>query len=116
MIPGPGALVTAHSRIAAFLLTPLVMVWSGAAADTLRCRSKLVETGATASEVLASCGAPDSKEFRTEPVHARTAAGGTRIIGTAQKEIWRYERGRGQFPAILTFEEGVLKKLEFEKS
>jgi hypothetical protein len=105
-----------HSRIAAFLLTPLVMVWTVAGADTLRCRSKLVEAGATISQVLAACGAPDSRELRSEPVHARTPGGGTRIIGTAQKEIWRYERGRRQFPAILTFEEGVLKKLEFEKS
>jgi hypothetical protein len=33
----------------------------------------------------------------------------------ATKEIWRYDRSPGKFPAVMTFEEGVLKKLEFEK-
>jgi len=36
-------------------------------------------------------------------------------VGTATRTLWRYKRGAGKFPAVLTFEGGVLKKLEFEK-
>jgi hypothetical protein len=83
-------------------------------ADTLACGNRLIETGDTATDVLATCGEPTSREVVTEPVHVRTRAGGTRVIGTTQKEIWVYDRGSGKFPAILTFEEGVLKELEFQ--
>jgi hypothetical protein len=82
-------------------------------ADTLACGNRLIETGDTAAHVLATCGEPSSREVETEPVRVRTQSGGTRVIGTTQKEIWVYDRGSGKFPAILTFEEGLLKKLEF---
>jgi hypothetical protein len=36
-------------------------------------------------------------------------------VGTYTIEIWRYERRPGQFPAVLTFEGGKLKKLEYER-
>jgi hypothetical protein len=104
--PGSAAILIALSAIAA----PVVQ------ADTLVCGNKLIEEGESASQVLAKCGEPTSKEVRTEPVRARNAAGGTRVVGTTQTEIWTYDRGSGKFPAILTFEEGVLKKLEFETS
>lgn len=105
-----------HARIALPALILMASAATAVRADTLRCGSKLVEPGESAAAVLAQCGAPTSRELITEPVRARTPAGGTRVIGTTEKEIWRYERGSRRFPAILTFEEGVLKKLEFEKS
>jgi hypothetical protein len=36
-------------------------------------------------------------------------------VGTTSRDVWRYKRSSGSFPAVLTFEGGVLKKLEFEK-
>ncbi|MGQ0834384.1 MAG: DUF2845 domain-containing protein [Gammaproteobacteria bacterium] len=103
--------------IATVLFVGLIMTAAPAArGDTLRCGSKLVEPGVTADEVLAKCGKPTSLKVISEPVRVRTRAGGTRVVGTAEKEIWRYHRGSGRFPAILTFEEGILKALEFEKS
>jgi hypothetical protein len=52
----------------------------------------------------------------TEPVYARNPYGGRASqVGESTKIIWRYQRGQRKFPAVLTFEEGVLKKLEFEK-
>lgn len=88
-----------------------------ARADTLRCGSRLVAPGETATEVLAKCGKPTSVTVIKEPIRARNAqGGGTRIVGETHVEIWRYERGSREFPAILKFEEGVLKVLEFEKS
>jgi hypothetical protein len=37
------------------------------------------------------------------------------VVGTATRYIWRYRRSSRQFAAVLTFEAGELKKLEFEK-
>lgn len=94
--------------LAVLLVTP-------AHADTLRCGSVLVQPGDMASYVLAKCGAPESKSEIHEPIMARRANGTTYRVGTTTQEIWRYARRAGQFPAVLTFEGGVLKKLEFEK-
>jgi hypothetical protein len=84
-------------------------------ADTLRCGGSLISTGAIAGNVLEKCGPPDSKEEVSEPVMARRPNGSTYQVGTTTKEIWRYKRGPREFPAVLTFEGGVLKKLVFEK-
>jgi hypothetical protein len=84
-------------------------------ADTLRCGSKLVAEGATQTEVREKCGAPTSARDVTEPVYARRPDGFTYQTGTATKTLWTYDRGSRQFPAVLTFEGGVLKKLEFIK-
>jgi hypothetical protein len=86
-----------------------------ALADTLRCNSSLIQEGDTAGSVAEKCGEPSSKETFTEPVYARRQNGTTYEVGTTSKEVWRYKRGPGKFPAVLTFEKGVLKKLEFEK-
>jgi hypothetical protein len=86
-----------------------------ALADTLRCGSSLIKEGDTAGYVAAKCGEPGSKQTFTEPVRARRANGTSYEVGTTSKDVWRYKRGAGQFPAVLTFEKGVLKKLEFEK-
>jgi hypothetical protein len=90
-------------------------VTAPAFADTLRCRSSLIQPGATQGYVLEKCGAPASKDTYTEPVIARRVDGSTYQAGTKSQDIWRYNRGSGKFPAVLTFEMGVLKKLEFEK-
>lgn len=95
----------------------LCVAASLARAETLRCGSRLVAPGVTATEVLAKCGQPTSVTVIKEPIRARNAqGGGTRIVGETHVEIWRYERGSREFPALLRFEEGVLKALEFEKS
>ena len=86
-----------------------------AAADTMRCGSSLIAEGATQGEVLQKCGEPDSRAEISEPIRARRQNGSTYIVGTTTQQIWRYQRRSGQFPANLTFESGVLKKLEFEK-
>jgi len=84
-------------------------------AETLRCKSSLISPGASQDYVLQKCGPPASKMDVNEPVMARRPNGTTYQVGTATKEIWRYDRSPGKFPAVMTFEEGVLKKLEFEK-
>lgn len=81
----------------------------------MRCGSSLIAEGATEGEVLQKCGEPNSRSEISEPIRARRANGSSYVVGTTTQQIWRYKRRSGQFPANLTFESGVLKKLEFEK-
>jgi hypothetical protein len=86
-----------------------------AAADTFRCGSSLIREGDMQSYVQSKCGDPTSKETITEDVRAVGRLGGTNVVGTATRDIWRYRKSSRAFAAVLTFEGGVLKKLEFEK-
>jgi len=101
-------LVAVATLFIAFAATP-------AFAETLRCGSVLVKEGDTQGYVQEKCGEPQSKQTYTEPVMARRADGTAYEVGTTSKDVWRYQRSNGSFPAVLTFEKGVLKKLEFEK-
>ena len=86
-----------------------------AAADTFRCRSALISVGDEQTYVRAKCGEPTSKETITEDVRAIGPLGGSHRMGTATREVWRYRRSSRQFQTVLTFRDGVLKTLEFEK-
>ena len=97
------------------LLITLTVFAPAAFAETLRCGSSLVAEGATQGYVVDKCGAPDSKQTFTEPVYARRLDGTSYENGTVSRDVWRYKRGARSFPAILTFEGGVLRKIEFEK-
>ena len=83
-----------------------------AAVDVLRCGNALVRAGMTAGEVTARCGEPSAKEVIPVPVQVRRPNGTVEVVGTTYTELWTYERGSGQFPAQLTFEEGSLKGIE----
>lgn len=101
-------MIAAASLLIAVAATP---AW----ADTLRCGSSLIKEGDTQGYVQDKCGEPDSKQTYTEPVYARRENGSSYGVGTTSTDVWRYKRSSGSFPAVLTFEGGVLKKLEFEK-
>jgi hypothetical protein len=92
-----------------------LLIAGPACAQTLRCGSALISEGDTQGYVREKCGEPDSKETYTEPVRALRPNGTSYEVGTTSKDVWRYQRARGSFPALLTFEKGVLTKLEFEK-
>jgi hypothetical protein len=102
-------------KISMIALAVATCVSLPAGADTMRCGSSLIAEGATQGEVLQKCGEPDSRAEIAEPVYARRPNGTTYVVGSTAQQIWRYQRRSGQFPANLTFEGGVLKKLEFEK-
>jgi hypothetical protein len=92
-----------------------LLLATSAHANTLRCGDSLVAEGAVEAYVREKCGEPDSKMEVTEPIMARRPDGFAYQAGTTTQHIWRYKRAPGQFPAVLTFEGGVLLKLEFEK-
>ncbi len=91
----------------------LFLAGNGAAADEpLRCGGSFVDVGMVAAQVVAKCGEPQRKEIEDAPVRVRTQSGAVNTIGVTRIERWTYDRGPGQFPALLTFEEGKLKSLK----
>jgi hypothetical protein len=80
--------------------------------DTLRCGNAIIDVGMVAAQVVDRCGEPKSKQVEDVPVRQRTKSGGVNTIGSTRVERWTYERGYGQFPALLTFEAGKLKSIE----
>ena len=101
--------------------TPLVLVFGVAASisfdasaeDTITCRNgRLVNLGMTPSEVSSRCGQAKSRTVEEVPVMARLPTGAVRQTGTARAERWIYGRGYGQMDALLTFEDGKLRRID----
>jgi hypothetical protein len=65
-----------------------------------------------AGQVAAKCGAPQAKQSEDVPIRVRRANATVATAGVSHVERWTYERGYGQFPALLTFEQGKLKTIE----
>jgi Protein of unknown function (DUF2845) len=106
----------AHARgltaVTAAMLLALVAQPAARADDTMRCGSVLINIGMVAPQVAAKCGMPKDKNVTEIPRRVRTPKGTVATIGTVRVERWTYDRGYGQFPAVLTFEEGKLKSIE----
>jgi hypothetical protein len=47
---------------------------------------------------------------------ARGINGNVYQTGATLSERWRYDRGRGKFPVVLTIAEGRVQAIEFEKT
>jgi hypothetical protein len=101
--------------IRSIVTATLILAAGPALADTLRCGGSLIKEGDTQGYVQEKCGEPDSKQTYTEPTRAIRPNGTSYEVGTTSKDVWRYKRNSGSLPAVLTFEKGVLTKLEFEK-
>ena len=82
---------------------------SPAFADTLRCGSKIVQTGMTMTEVKKYCGQPSSTS-----VEDRDVRSGNRVVGTTQFHTWRYNRMSGQSTAVLEFDQQKLMSIKYE--
>ncbi len=80
---------------------------------SLRCKGKFIDPGATMSQVLALCGPPANKIVEHTPVRNRLISGFSRFAGIAVTERWQYDRGWGKFPAVLTFRNGTLKRVDY---
>jgi hypothetical protein len=99
-------------RCAAVVLAATV-AHCAAADDTVRCgNGRLVNVGMVDAEVIARCGEPKSRTAAEQPVRTRGAGGGSIVVGTLRTERWTYDRGRGQFDAVLSFEDGKLVSIE----
>jgi hypothetical protein len=80
--------------------------------DSMRCGSVLITVGMVGPQVTEKCGQPKDKNVTEVPQRARRSNGSSAVIGTLRVERWTYDRGYGQFPALLTFEDGKLKSIE----
>jgi hypothetical protein len=101
----------------------LSMVPCAAPTDACRCGNKLVSTGDTKSEILASCGPPTWAEERTEERIERTHGddyyddrGVLRQPFYSKVQVnvdeWFYNFGPNQFMQIFKFENGRLISIE----
>ena len=79
---------------------------------SMTCGNSLVRVGMTAPEVAAKCGEPKDKIIEQVPIQARTARGGTVLVGYTEVQRWTYDRGYGRFPAVLVFDDDKLKSID----
>ena len=80
---------------------------------SLRCKGKLISPGITMAEVLSLCGPPTGRIAQEIPVRHRVGTGFSRFSGIILDEQWAYDRGWGKFPALLLFQYGKLKRVEY---
>lgn len=85
---------------------------AGRADETLRCGNALVTVGMVGAQVVARCGPPKDKHVADAPQRARRGGRSSGPAGATRVERWTYDRGYGQFPALLTFQGGTLKSIE----
>jgi hypothetical protein len=88
------------------------MTLAARADDSVNCGNALITIGMVGSEVIAKCGEPKDKNVTEVPQRARRSSGASVVVGAVRVERWTYDRGYGQFPALLTFEDGKLKSIE----
>jgi hypothetical protein len=99
---------------AAAFLACVSTTFDAAADDVMRCgNGRLVNVGMSAAEIVGRCGEPKSRSVEVVPVRAFSPNGVSLATGDVVRiERWMYDRGQGQFPATLTFEDGELKRID----
>jgi len=92
-----------------FVAASLFFALSAGAEGTLRCGSKIVQTGMTMEEVKKYCGNPSSTSIEEQDVRS-----GPRVVGTTEIHTWRYDRASGQRTAVLEFDQQKLMSITYE--
>lgn len=94
-----------------FVFLSVVFLCEGRA-EAMRCGSRLISPGDTASEVTARCGDPTQVVRTTETRYINVWYGNGYVQGghaaQIQVEIWTYNRGPRRLMRQLRFENGVL--------
>ena len=92
-----------------------MLLVSGAADahGSLRCDGRLIKVGASASQVAALCGEPSQRITSRVPVRAGGVTGFARFVGYSTSEQWVYDRGWGKFPAVLHFDDGIIRRIDY---
>ena len=103
------------AAISGLVVLTLTLFYCEAIGDygSLRCQGKIIDPGMSMAQVLALCGPPRSRQIEEAPIRSRVVAGFTRFAGLAVTEYWEYDRGWGKFPAVLTFQDGALKRVDY---
>jgi hypothetical protein len=106
--------------------------FTGASAQSLRCKGDLAQIGNSKSTILQKCGEPVMKDSFCKPVQETVAGAPVVTPATAgtsgnsasvttnitvntcqQVEEWTYNPGYGQFMTMLQFEGGSLKTIRY---
>ncbi len=101
-----------NSRLLMFLIVGISIGASPAFADSFRCGNSFAREGMKISDIANICGAPSAKEVKEEVVYGRTRNGFSRAVGTEVTEYWTFDRGWGQFPAMITVKDGIATKIK----
>lgn len=96
----------------AIFLVLLTSSGDAGAYGSLRCKGRIVDVGDSTAKVLSLCGEPATRVTSQAPVRAGNVNGFTRFVGFSTSEQWVYDRGWGKFPAVLIFDDGVLRRIE----
>ncbi|ACE83661.1 DUF2845 domain-containing protein [Cellvibrio japonicus] len=112
-------------RTSLYPLLPLALISIslGCQADTLRCGTKVTQTGDTKAEVIAKCGDPVFTDHYCAPMTTNLQIQATQqgdnniqnniaIQSCQDVDIWTYEPGKGKFIQHLYFTEGRLRRIE----
>ncbi len=79
--------------------------------EVFKCGNELVSVGDSKLKVAQMCGDPDSKEqvgTSIQPAQNLEVP----EVDKLKMEQWQYNRGYGDYVYILTFEAGVLKRID----
>jgi len=97
-----------NMKFPTLVLIAILLPASFAAAETLRCGSKIVDVGMSMDQVRKFCGQPSSSSIEEQDVRA-----GNRVVGKTQLHIWHYKRSSGQKTAILEFDQDKLMSIHY---
>lgn len=121
-------LVRAAAVMLAFLASS---AFTGASAQSLRCKGDLAQIGNSKGTILQKCGEPVMKDSFCKPVQetissapvttptvpntsgSATATANVTVNTCQQVEEWTYNPGYGQFMTMLLFEGGSLKSIRY---
>ncbi len=67
------------------------------------------------TRIMALCGPPRSRLVEELRVRHKVVTGFSRFSGITLDERWEYDRGWGKFPAVLRFQDGKLKRIEYRR-
>jgi hypothetical protein len=91
----------------------IVSSFAAHADEPFRCDKWVVNSSMTVSELSAKCGAPTSRESRTEDVMVRNQNNGLmRKAGETLIETWTYDRGPHAAAMVVTIVDGRIKSID----
>jgi hypothetical protein len=81
-------------------------------ADSMRCGNLLVLSGDRQARVLERCGDPDTIESSQRFLRRDSPFSKDKVIHEVNTERWYYDFGGGSLPKVLTFENGILTRID----
>ncbi|MEJ6005966.1 DUF2845 domain-containing protein [Paucibacter sp. AS339] len=119
--------MTTKSLLSAASVLALAALLLAPAAHAFRCNSYVIDAGMHKAEVQQKCGAPSTRDSRTEKriIRVRDGALNTTRPGMVNGQVleqereilvsieeWTYNFGPSQFMQLLIFEDGRLKAVQ----